>query len=341
MSAAILVAGAAPAAAETDATCSVRSQVDFSPGLSAGSGGDVGGDDGRGLACVGRVGSATPVLPGSLELRGVYGTAAGANADSQTCLDGVARVDLAAELQGLLSSTTLVGELELERRGAVVLVHGAGEAVTEHIFGALSEQPVGYEGVLALAPQAGNCLSEPMTAALLSGGLRITERQPDARRPAEPRPEGGACSLELNGTDGADSLQGDDRGELMHGLAGDDRLAGAGGDDCLHGDNGSDSLRGDAGSDLLLGGRHGDRLQGGAGDDELGGGSGNDRLSGGGGDDVLAGGTGSDRLLGGAGRDSIDARDGRRDFINCGPGRDAVRVDSLDRLRRCERVSRR
>ena len=45
---------------------------------------------------------------------------------------------------------------------------------------------------------------------------------------------------------------------------------------------------------------------------------------------------GNDRLLGGAGNDSIKARDGQRDTIDCGPGRDIAIVDRLDRATHCE-----
>ena len=49
---------------------------------------------------------------------------------------------------------------------------------------------------------------------------------------------------------------------------------------------------------------------------------------------------GNDRLRGGLGNDTIDARDGRRDDVNCGAGRhDRARVDKVDRVRGCEVVT--
>jgi hypothetical protein len=42
----------------------------------------------------------------------------------------------------------------------------------------------------------------------------------------------------------------------------------------------------------------------------------------------------------GAGNDTIDARDGQRDVIDCGSGRDSVTADANDRLVSCERVKR-
>jgi Ca2+-binding RTX toxin-like protein len=69
--------------------------------------------------------------------------------------------------------------------------------------------------------------------------------------------------------------------------------------------------------------------------------SGDDGVSGNAGDDRLDGGTGRDRLFGRAGADLIDARDGERDVVYCGTGRDTVRADREDLLRGCERKFRR
>jgi uncharacterized repeat protein (TIGR01451 family) len=92
-------------------------------------------------------------------------------------------------------------------------------------------------------------------------------------------------------------------------------------------------MTGSEGSDRLLGGRGADRIDG------LGG---EDCLAGREGADLLIGGRGRDDLSGGAGADHISARDGRRDTIRCGTGRDSVAADRFDRVARdCERVVRR
>ena len=66
-----------------------------------------------------------------------------------------------------------------------------------------------------------------------------------------------------------------------------------------------------------------------------------DVLRGLGGADLLVGGRGPDRLLAGAGNDVVRARDGVRDRIACGPGRDLVVADRVDRIARdCELVRR-
>ena len=41
-------------------------------------------------------------------------------------------------------------------------------------------------------------------------------------------------------------------------------------------------------------------------------------------------GAGSDWVYAGAGKDTVRARDGRRDHVDCGAGRDVARVDALD-----------
>ena len=69
---------------------------------------------------------------------------------------------------------------------------------------------------------------------------------------------------------------------------------------------------------------------------------GGDRLEGGAGNDTLGGGNpkarGRDRIFGGPGRDEIYARDGVRDYINCGPGKDVVSYsDRSDRAVGCEK----
>ena len=143
----------------------------------------------------------------------------------------------------------------------------------------------------------------------------------------------------LAGDDCVDLGAGADRGS---GDAGDDLLLGDAGNDRLAGGNGDDRMTGDAGNDSLSGGRGDDVLQGGPGADGLSGGRGDDRLAGGGGNDRLTGGPGRDLITGSAGADRILARDGNRDRIDCGSGRDSVSADAIDSVaRNCERVRRR
>ncbi len=83
------------------------------------------------------------------------------------------------------------------------------------------------------------------------------------------------------------------------------------------------------------------RIAGTRGADNLRGTSLRDILHGLGGDDRIAGRGGNDDLFGGPGDDSLLARDGRTDHLDCGPGRDSVVADRIDRVSRsCERVRR-
>jgi Ca2+-binding RTX toxin-like protein len=102
------------------------------------------------------------------------------------------------------------------------------------------------------------------------------------------------------------------------------------------------SLTGTAKANVLRGTSFADTIRGLAGNDRLFGLAGNDRLFGGPGADVLTGGPGRDTLDGGAGADLIAARDGVRDTVRCGSGRDTVTADKADAVAaNCERVSRR
>ena len=119
---------------------------------------------------------------------------------------------------------------------------------------------------------------------------------------------GKACALPQLGTKGDDTpvtLPPSASGDAIRGAGGADRLRGRAGDDCLYGQSGDDSLRGDEGADKLEGGAGRDRLVGGAGKDTIG---------------------------AGAGADAIRAKDGKRDKIECGPGRDTVVADGRDKL---------
>jgi subtilase family protein/hemolysin type calcium-binding protein len=89
-----------------------------------------------------------------------------------------------------------------------------------------------------------------------------------------------------------------------------------------------------------LGGRGADRMRGTVAGDRLLGFGGQDQLRGLGGADCLNGGRGRDRLAGGAGKDTIQARDGKRDVVDCGPGHDLAIVDRVDAVRGCETVRR-
>jgi hypothetical protein len=117
------------------------------------------------------------------------------------------------------------------------------------------------------------------------------------------------------GTGRADHIRGGSRTDVQAGRGGNDRLSGRGARDVMLGERGRDRLDGGPGGDVLVGGPGNDRLKGGA---------------------------GTDVLSAGPGRDLLTTRDGARDYVSCGAGRDRVVADKRDVLvRGCERVRRR
>jgi hypothetical protein len=89
------------------------------------------------------------------------------------------------------------------------------------------------------------------------------------------------------------------------------------------------TLVGTAKPDLLRGSSLADRIFG------LGA---NDRLYGFAGNDLIVGGPGKDKMFGGPGNDRLEARDGQRDLVDCGPGNDTAIVDKIDTVKACETV---
>ena len=129
------------------------------------------------------------------------------------------------------------------------------------------------------------------------------------------------------GLGGHDRIYGCNGNDFLDGGSGNDRLFGGSGNDTLIGGLGCDLLYGGSGDDILSGGAHSDRLFGGTGNDDLDGGSGHDRLYGQDGDDALDGGSGNDKLYGGDGDDSLSGGDGH-DKLYGGDGADLLNGDS-------------
>jgi hypothetical protein len=119
------------------------------------------------------------------------------------------------------------------------------------------------------------------------------------------------CGNAEKGGHKGERLEGTRAHDLIRGRGGNDRIKGRGSGDCLHGGKGADAIEGGTGRDGLWGSR---------------------------GADTLRGGSGHDRLNGGPGRDRILARDGVRDIVRCGTGRDHAIVDAKDATRGCERT---
>ena len=105
------------------------------------------------------------------------------------------------------------------------------------------------------------------------------------------------------GSDGSDTIIGNDANNNIYGGAGRDLLRGEDGQDELYGGNAKDTLNGGDGADYLHGGNREDRVYAGRGADTIKGGRHDDKLFGGSGDDVIFGDGGDDILSGDAGDD--------------------------------------
>ena len=114
-------------------------------------------------------------------------------------------------------------------------------------------------------------------------------------------------------------------------------IVGSAGPDVLRGTSGRNVICGRGGNDRIYGNGGNDLLRGQGGNDKLYGGAGIDRLDGGLGTDTLNGNAGKDQERGGGGADTFYAKDGVRDALVGGPGRDRARPDRVDSLSSIER----
>jgi Tol biopolymer transport system component len=146
----------------------------------------------------------------------------------------------------------------------------------------------------------------------------------------------------LSGSDGNDEVRGGTGQDDLSGDQGNDQLFGESEADVASGGPGDDRVLGNDGPDILSGGEGNDDVRGGASGDRLAGEAGEDSLLGEAGRDTITGGESSDLLLGGDGNDRILARDGLRDRVNGGPGRDRGTIDrGQDRVSGLESVRKR
>lgn len=185
---------------------------------------------------------------------------------------------------------------------------------------------------------------------------------------------GGPGVDNMSGGPDADSIRGaaadgvgGDGADVIHGDGGVDRISGEGGDDLLDGGAGGDVVAGGEGKDtadyrdetapvdIKIDDQANDGIEG-EGDnvtsdvEDVNGGNfqsslvgtpGPNALTGGRGEDYMDGLAGTDLLAGGAEADALRSRDGTRETVVCGTGRDFVIADTLDKVRRsCERVDR-
>jgi len=138
-------------------------------------------------------------------------------------------------------------------------------------------------------------------------------------------PKGGL----LSGTEKGDALAGEKGDDEVRGLGGSDEVWGGDGNDVLYGGPGKDAMLGDNGDDVLYGGPGDDfNLTGDEGNDVIHGGPGDDHyFRGSKGEDVIYGGPGDDTKLNGGG---LGLKDGQRDKLYCGEGRDTYYAEKTD-----------
>ena len=231
-------------------------------------------------------------------------------------------------VEGQLVTFTATLSRPTDQPVTVGFVTGEGTAATNVDFGGRTGSltiPAGQtSGLIAIATNA-DFLYEPADETFRvelfdPRNARFGEYVAFASIVNDLRP--GRCRNIVRGSGRTDVLTGSPAGDTITGRTDIDFLFGLAGDDCIRGEKG------------------GDIIDGGDGDDLVDGGSGDDRIRGGAGDDRLYGRRGINRYSGGPGDDRIYARNGRREIVECGPGRDVVKADRGDNLRRCEVVTR-
>jgi Ca2+-binding RTX toxin-like protein len=278
---------------------------------------------------------------------------------------------VAAQVGDGADSVTIAARLGLVTRlsgddGDDVLAGGDVDDVIDGGAGADRVDGGGGQDVLSFAGRASGVIVD-LPAGRTSDGDVLTSVETIWGGDGPDRLLGGPGADVLTGGVGADTIEGRGGDDVLHGDLGADRVDGGAGDDMISGDpvQGDDYytpvvklvrdvLRGGPGDDVIVdtGGRN--LIDGGRGNDDLGGGVDRDRilggpgidgvdgdrgaddLRGGSGGDVIDGGPGRDALSGGPGADELTARDGRRDRVGCGSGRDTARIDAKDRVHACE-----
>jgi Ca2+-binding RTX toxin-like protein len=236
--------------------------------------------------------------------------------------------------------------------GALVAAPGAAAAVTARAPAAQSVEVADRALVFRASPGVENdiILSSNVidgTSSLTdTSGVSLTSTTCEVDGSNATCPTDGVRLFEIHLGDKDDNVYGDapwwtPNGTFsVDGGAGDDSIEGNlfyyG--DTLMGNKGDDRIRGRIGYDDIGGGPGNDLLSGGLDPDRMWGGPGRDVVRGGRGGDGLAGGKGEDVLRGGPGNDTIDSRDGVKDFVYGGAGKDSVRKDRFDVVRGVERT---
>jgi Ca2+-binding RTX toxin-like protein len=300
---------------------------------------------------------------GANSLQGGAGDDSLSGAAGDDALDGAGGTDMAdysAAAFGITVDLSLTTPQDTRAAGVDTLT-----ALENLTGGAGRDELTGSTAANTIAGGAGNdVLRATAGDDVLDGGAGADRVDYSARPPgvAVNLTEGRATSSgatdllvaveNATGGSGADLLTGDGNINILEGGSGDDRLRGFGNADVLDGGIGTDtadysafySANRSVGVivDLSAGHATGDgadslagieNVRGSSFDDSIAGDGQANRLSGGDGRDTITGRGGNDLLLGGDGADFFAARDGLRDRVYGGPGRDRARVDRRDIVR--------
>jgi Ca2+-binding RTX toxin-like protein len=136
------------------------------------------------------------------------------------------------------------------------------------------------------------------------------------------------ASSNCAGTSGDDIIIGTTKNNFIIGHDGNDVINATDGDDEACGGNGNDKIDGDEGDDRLIGDSFVCKGEQGPGT--------------GTGSDTITGGPGNDILIHGNGNIQYDYRDGKKDFLDCGPGDDTAMLNITldhDEAANCELIN--
>ncbi|WP_051881819.1 M10 family metallopeptidase C-terminal domain-containing protein [Parvularcula oceani] len=247
-------------------------------------------------------------------------TLAGGVGDTLLGGEGSDTVDLSAVGAGVFldlmrADVTVLGEAVMRVEGAESVIGTAG--ADEILATAGDNRLEGGEGGDTLVGFAGDDVIE--------GGAGDDLLIGDAGEGYQ------STQIDFTGTQGGDTLIGNDAANTLWGRGGADLLRGGEGADTLYGEAGADTLEGEGGDDVLDGGTGADILRGGAGDDilttsdgdSLFGGEGADTLTGSGIADLLDGEAGDDLIFAEGGADDVRGGDGS-DELWGGEGEDTL-----------------
>src|SRR5215213_5445008 len=216
-------------------------------------------------------------------------------------------------LCGMLRGTSNKGHMPREGEGAVVRQGRCIALVVAFLIGCALLLMADASGVLAEASQQNKHKRTEATN-------NEQTHSPKATASEEAKCEGTRkINVNLPGRFTTNDLPGCPKGGLLSGTEKGDALAGEKGDDEVRGLGGSDEVWGGDGNDVLYGGPGNDVIHGGPGDDHY--------VRGSKGEDVIYGGPGDDTKLNGGG---LGLKDGQRDKLYCGEGRDTYYAEKTD-----------